>query len=110
MTEEEQSERHGRIGMTLVSATGILSRNRLNSDDLVVIGQINLGRSQEHSAELRANFAGKSRLFWVSHRFPALSHARSSAEPESIKDKHRPVRLLVRAGVRSGRSTILGAR
>ena len=72
MTEEEQNERHGRIGMALVSATGILSRNRLNSDDLVVIGQINLGRSQEYSAELRANFAGKSRLIWVSHRFPAL--------------------------------------
>ncbi|EJK65447.1 hypothetical protein THAOC_13687 [Thalassiosira oceanica] len=64
MTEEEQSERHGTIGMALVSATGILNRNRLSSDDLVVIGQINRGRSQEYSADVRANIAGKSRRFW----------------------------------------------
>ena len=63
MTEEEQTGRHGAIGMALVSSTGILDRNRLSSDDLVVIGQINLGRSHGYSADLRAQFAGESIRF-----------------------------------------------
>ena len=56
MDEEEQRDRHNRIGMALVFTTGVFEKSALSSLDLIVIGQINKGSSLDCSADMRIKF------------------------------------------------------
>ncbi|EJK45435.1 hypothetical protein THAOC_35945 [Thalassiosira oceanica] len=56
MNEEEQRDRHNRIGTESVFTTGVFEKSVLNSFDLIAIGQINKGRSLECSADMRCKF------------------------------------------------------
>jgi len=56
MNEEEQRDRHNRIGTESVFTTGVFEKSVLNSFDLIAIGQINKGRSLECSGDMRCKF------------------------------------------------------
>ena len=55
MNEEQQRDRHNKIGSELVFASGVFEKSVLSSFDLIAIDQINKGRS-ELRADMRVQF------------------------------------------------------